>query len=109
MPALDDAQRANLAASFQRAATAGILRNVAAALDLHAVPTLLVGGGASANSRLRAELAALCEARGVDLRLPPMRWCIDNAAMIAGFAAHRVRRGESDPLGLAPQPLSAFR
>ncbi len=110
---LSPTERANLAASFQRAAITSLLRNVARGLErtsLHAgVRTLLVGGGASANSRLRSELATLCGERGIDLRLPRMQWCLDNAAMIAGFAAYRMRAGLYDSLALAPQPLSLLR
>jgi N6-L-threonylcarbamoyladenine synthase len=106
---LSDQERADLAASFQRAAVLGVVQVVERALDrLGSMPTLLVGGGASANSRLRAELTSLAETRGIDLRLPPLRWCIDNAAMIAGYGAYRLAAGESDSLGLAPQPMSAI-
>jgi N6-L-threonylcarbamoyladenine synthase len=105
---LTERERADFAASFQRAAVAHVMKNVRLALDRHPVATLLVGGGASANSRLRAELAQLARERDVDLRLPPPKWCIDNAAMIAGYAAHRLRAGERDAWSLAPQPLSAL-
>ena len=106
---LTDAARADLAASFQRAAVVGVMKVVERALDRHPhLGTLLVGGGASANTRLRRELTELAVARGLDLRLPPMRWCIDNAAMIAGYGAYRFAAGECDGLGLAPQPMSAI-
>lgn len=105
---LSETERANLAASFQRAAVYGVMKVVERALDRTGVRTVLVGGGASANSRLRAELSACAKARSLDLRLPRMRWCLDNAAMIAGYAHHRFAAGESDSLGVAPQPLSSF-
>jgi N6-L-threonylcarbamoyladenine synthase len=105
---LDQKARADLAASFQRAAVGAILRNLTAAIERHPVPTLLVGGGASANSRLRTELAEMAGQRGLDLRLPRPRWCLDNAAMIAGYGAFRLAAGERDPLSLAAQPLSAL-
>ena len=105
---LGDVERANLAASFQRAAVHGVMTVVERALERTGVRTLLVGGGASANSRLRAELGALAAARSLDLRLPRLRWCLDNAAMIAGYAHHRLAAGQGDALGIAPQPLSSF-
>lgn len=105
---LSDTERADLAASFQRTAVQGVMKVVERALDRHPVPTLLVGGGASANSRLRRELGELAERRSLDLRLPAMRWCVDNAAMIAGFAHHRLAAGLIDSLDIAPQPLSVF-
>ncbi len=106
---LGERERADLAASFQRAAVHGVMKVVERAIDRYPeATTLLVGGGASANSRLRAELSALAAARSLDLRLPPLRWCIDNAAMIAGYGTYRLAAGESDDLGLAPQPMSGI-
>ena len=105
---LADAEKADLAASFQRAAVHGVTTVVERALDRHAVRTLLVGGGASANSRLRRDLAAIAERRHLDLRLPTLRWCLDNAAMIAGYAHPRLLAGERDSLEIAPQPLSGL-
>jgi N6-L-threonylcarbamoyladenine synthase len=98
---LDDDARADFAASFQRAAVTAIVRKLRRALDRHSdVRTLLVGGGVSANSRLRAELTTLATERDVDLRLAPLPYCLDNAAMIAGLAAHRYDEGSFDDLSL---------
>jgi N6-L-threonylcarbamoyladenine synthase len=66
-----------------------------------------VGGGVSANSRLRADLAAFCDARGVALRLARMEHCIDNAAMIAGLGARLLDAGQTADLSLAPVPTTA--
>lgn len=101
VPPLDDRRRADVAASFQRAAIGVLVRKVGLALDRHPARTLLVGGGVSANSRLRRDLAALAAERGVLLRVPPMAYCVDNAAMIAGAAFARLARGEHDDLSLA--------
>jgi N6-L-threonylcarbamoyladenine synthase len=106
-PPLSDRARADFAASFQRAAVTAVLRKLGRALDRHPVRTLLVGGGVSANTRLRAELTALAGDRGLDLRLPPMAYCLDNAAMIAGLAAARLAAGERDDLTLTAAAGSA--
>jgi N6-L-threonylcarbamoyladenine synthase len=106
--AYDEQAIADFAASFQRAAVTAIMRKIRRALDgARDLRTILVGGGVSANSRLRADLAALAEERGVTLRLPPMEYCLDNAAMIAGLAAWRLGRGEVDDLTLSAAPMSA--
>jgi len=104
---LSDSRRADLAASFQRAAIGALMRKLELAHASHPTPTLLVGGGVTANSRLRAELAAFAGSRSLDLRLPKLAYCIDNAAMIAGAAAPRALRGERDDLDLAPCAVSA--
>ncbi|MCU0688627.1 MAG: tRNA (adenosine(37)-N6)-threonylcarbamoyltransferase complex transferase subunit TsaD [Phycisphaerales bacterium] len=78
---------ADLAASFQRAACKAITLKLARVLDRHGpYRAILVGGGVSANSRLRRELTDLATARNIALRLPAMSLCVDNAAMIAGLA-----------------------
>ena len=70
--------------------------------------TLLVGGGVSANRRLRAELRRLGERRRIEVRLPALEYCLDNAAMIAALAHWRLQAGERDDLRLAPQAQSAL-
>jgi N6-L-threonylcarbamoyladenine synthase len=78
----------DLCASFQHAAVAAITMKLGRALEQHGnIKSLLVGGGVSANSRLRSELAAFATRHDLDLRLPPMDLCLDNAAMIAGLAS----------------------
>lgn len=104
---------ADIAASFQRAAVRAITLKLERAFDRlereGARPaSLLVGGGVSANSRLRAELADLARARGVRLAIPPLEYCLDNAAMIAGLGACRLAVGESDDLTLSASPASAI-
>ncbi len=80
-----------LCLAFQHAAVRALTLKVERALD--AKPdcgALLVGGGVSANSRVRTELARLGEDRGVEVRMPPMALCVDNAAMIAGLGAEQL-------------------
>ena len=47
---------------------------------------LAIGGGVAANSLLRREVTALCERKGLELKIPPPALCTDNAAMIASAA-----------------------
>ncbi len=96
---------ADVAAGFQES-VADVLtaKAVRAATDL-GVGTLLIAGGVAANSRLR-ELAELrCAAAGLTLRIPPLRLCTDNGAMIASFAAHLIAAGAPpSPLEVATNP-----
>ncbi len=57
---------------------------------------LAVSGGAAANRLLRRELAAWAEAQEIELRLVPLVYSGDNAAMIAFAALRRELRGERD-------------
>jgi N6-L-threonylcarbamoyladenine synthase len=106
----DERTRADIAASFQRAAVRVLLLKLERALAIHPdCRTLLVGGGVSANSLLRSELGGLARKHSLDLRLPPMSLCVDNAAMIAGLGKHVLddRGWASDPLSLSAVPTTA--
>jgi N6-L-threonylcarbamoyladenine synthase len=107
--ALTDRQRADFAASFQRAAVTALLVKVNRALDRFDADTLLVGGGVSANSRLRAELDALARDRNITVRLPAPEYCLDNAAMIAGLASIRYRAGLFDDWTLSASTRSGMK
>lgn len=98
----------DLAASFQRAAVTAIIRALKRTLDARPDARCLVaGGGVTANSRLRAELKTLAADRGIELRLPPIAYCLDNGAMIAALAALRLAAGDRDDLALAANPSPA--
>lgn len=102
-------RKADLAASFQRAAVRAVMRKLDRARERHPhAKSLLVGGGVSANSRLRAELTDFAARHAIDLRLPRMEYCLDNAAMIAGAAYSRAAAGECDDWTLSAHPQSAL-
>ncbi len=90
---------ADVAASFAAAVADVLTAKTIAACQRHDVSTLVIGGGFSANSQLREMAAERCAAAGIDLRIPPIRYCTDNGAMIAALGAAVVRRG------LPPSPL----
>ncbi|MFM1823817.1 MAG: putative O-sialoglycoprotein endopeptidase [Planctomycetota bacterium] len=104
---LAPARRADLAASFQRAAFAQVTDRLARAAEAAAPRALLVGGGVVANRALRAALAEWCGARGIALVLPRPEHCVDNAAMIGGLAVLRRLAGDAgDPLATPAEPVS---
>ncbi|HEX2702637.1 MAG TPA: carbamoyltransferase N-terminal domain-containing protein, partial [Solirubrobacteraceae bacterium] len=76
--------RADLAASYQRAIVEALVRRVERGLERTGLRRLALGGGVAANGVLRARLQTL----GVDLFLPPLELCTDNAAMIASAARY---------------------
>lgn len=106
---LDGQDRADLAASFQRAVAESIADRVAHAIDAFArlhpgAGNLVVAGGVAANKALRAALAETAGARGFSLVAPPLALCTDNGAMIAWAGLERWRLGQSDGLDFAPRP-----
>ncbi len=84
----------DLAASFQEAIVdVQVTKTIAAAKAVRA-PTVLLGGGVVANTRLRERMAAAGEQEGLGVLFPSMPLCTDNAAMIACLGAARWARGE---------------
>ena len=81
-----EARRGDLAASFQRAITDQLVAKLRRALDGGEWAAVALGGGVAANAELRERAAALCEERGIALKLVPIELCTDNAAMIASAA-----------------------
>ena len=65
---------------------------------------LVVAGGVAANAALRAVLAAAAKEAGLDFVAPPLRYCTDNAAMIAWAGLERLALGQRDRLDFAPRP-----
>ena len=100
MPELDDAQRADLAASFQEAVFDVLVTKLAQAARDHDARFVAIGGGVARNQRLREKLASHGELAARKLLFPPLDLCSDNGAMIAGLGALRHARGEHDTLDL---------
>ncbi|WP_156157692.1 tRNA (adenosine(37)-N6)-threonylcarbamoyltransferase complex transferase subunit TsaD [Demequina pelophila] len=83
----------DVAASFAAAVADVLVTKTLNACREHDVDTLVIGGGFSANSQLRELAQARGEAAGIDVRIPPLRYCTDNGAMIAALGSAVVERG----------------
>lgn len=101
---LDDVNRKNLCASFQRTVVDGLLRATENAIDAANARSLILGGGCAANSEVRRRFEEFARHRGLDLRLPPRSRCSDNASMIAGLGYHQLMRRGPDSLALDAAP-----
>jgi len=100
--ALTGAERAEVAASFQEAACEMLVSRALAACAREGIRALTVGGGVACNRRLREMLTE--RSAGTEVFFPPPALCSDNAAMSAGLAFHRLRKGERDALDLDADP-----
>jgi N6-L-threonylcarbamoyladenine synthase len=95
---------ADVAASFQEAVVDQLVDKLLAAADEASAPTLALGGGVAANSRLRARVADVAAASGRRAFLPPRHLCTDNGAMIAGAAWWQLRARGATPLTAGADP-----
>ena len=89
-PVLSPKETANLCASFQEAICETLARKTVAAAKKFGLRQIVVGGGVSANSRLREILTEQCAQEKIALRLSSPKLCTDNGAMIAQVAIHKL-------------------
>lgn len=96
-------KRADLAASFQEAVVDALALKCKQAMRQTGLTRVAVGGGVSANKRLRAKLAETCAKEGAELIIPPLSLCTDNAAM-AALAVEKWKLGQFAPPELDAEP-----
>jgi len=78
-------------------------KTIDAAKELR-VPTILLGGGVVANTRLRERMQKAGAEAGIRVRFPEMALCTDNGAMIAIAGASRLFHGERTSLDVGADP-----
>ncbi len=100
--------RADIAAGFQQAVVEVLVSKARQALRELGHERLAVGGGVAANRPFREALGRMCEAQGVELIIPPMSLCTDNAAM-AAMAVESYRLGRFAGLDLDAMPSLEYR
>ena len=83
----NEIRKYDLACSFQTIAIDELIRKTELALQKYNCQKMIVAGGVSANKYLRSKIEALAQKYNVDLTIPPIKYCTDNAAMI-GCAAY---------------------
>jgi N6-L-threonylcarbamoyladenine synthase len=109
---LSDAERADLAenhlgdlcASFQAAIVDVLVDAVTRAVRDTGIRHVAVVGGVSANTALRKALADARDAEGFAVHVPPIEYCMDNAAMIAHAGRLRLQTGLSSAATLDINP-----
>ena len=101
---LNDQQRADLAASFQKAVTRALAEKTLRAVREKGVSQVILAGGVAANGALRRAMAETLSPHGVRLGYPPPILCTDNAAMIAAAGHYLYEAGVRHDLDLNAVP-----
>jgi len=101
-------QLPDIAASFQAAVVDVLVRKTEWALERTAVNRVVVSGGVAANNELRQRMRGMGEKRGVEIFVPSVALCTDNAAMIAVAGYHHLRSGHIAGLDLNPKAYLAL-
>ncbi|NQN70712.1 tRNA (adenosine(37)-N6)-threonylcarbamoyltransferase complex transferase subunit TsaD [Streptococcus suis] len=96
----------DLSASFQACVLDILMAKTKKALEQYPVKTLVVAGGVAANQGLRERLAA--EITDVEVIIPPLRLCGDNAGMIALAAVSEYNKENLAGWDLNAKPSLAF-
>jgi N6-L-threonylcarbamoyladenine synthase len=94
--ALPESERVSMedfCASFAEAVAYVLTKKTARAVEEFKVNTVLIGGGFSANSQLRAKLGEHCAKNGITLIVPPLKLCTDNGEMIANLGEKLICAG----------------
>ncbi len=100
---LSEAQRADIAASFQQAVVDCLVGKCMLAVRMQSLKRLCVGGGVAANRSFREALVRECDRNDVALHIARSELCTDNAVMGA-LAWERIEQGDFDSLELDAQP-----
>ncbi|NOZ23923.1 MAG: tRNA (adenosine(37)-N6)-threonylcarbamoyltransferase complex transferase subunit TsaD [Planctomycetes bacterium] len=106
-PPLPQQEVADIAAGFQEAVVDVLVDKALLAARREGVGGIAIGGGVAANSRLRERLTKACAENDLDLYLPAMNLCTDNAAMVAGLAYHKLQKGQASDLFVDATPTGA--
>ncbi len=101
---LTEREIADICASFQRVVVKTLVDRTFTAAQRHDARSVGVAGGVSANSRLRADIMAAGESRGIPTFVPSLALSTDNAAMIAAAGLRLFRAGITSPLTINADP-----
>lgn len=95
-----EVNKEDLCASFQLAVCDILSDRLMLAQEATGYRKIVLAGGVSANSGVRARIASECEKRGLTLYMPPLCYCGDNAAMIGSQAFYEYQAGHVAGLDL---------
>ena len=96
----NEIKKEDLACSFQKRVVDILSKKTMKALEEYNVKNLIIAGGVAANKGIRDELIKKCEEKNINLTIPPLLYCTDNAAMIGAAAYYACKKGKIADINL---------
>lgn len=96
-------RKEDLACSFQNRVVEILSKKTMRALKEYNVKNLIIAGGVSANKGIRNKFTDLCKKEGINLTIPNIEYCTDNAAMIAVAGYYAAKKGMNANIDLKAQ------
>ena len=96
----NEINKEDLACSFQETVVNILCKKTMKAIKEYNLKQLIVAGGVAANSGLRDNLTKLCQEQDIELLIPPITYCTDNATMIGCAAYYAQKNGKIADLKL---------
>lgn len=100
----EEVNKADVAASFQRAVVEVLTDNVLKTCKARKVDKIAIAGGVASNSALRENLIKEASKNGIKILFPEPILCTDNAAMIGSAAYFEMLRGANTALNINAKP-----
>lgn len=89
----NEIRKSDIACSFQNRVVEILTKKTIRALKEYNVKNLIIAGGVSANSGIRNKFTEICNKEGINLTIPNIKYCTDNAAMIAAAGYFAYKKG----------------
>ena len=96
----EELDQKDVAASFQTSVVEVLVEKTARAAQEYNAKQVLVAGGVAANQGLRKAMTKKFSELNIELVIPPLSLCTDNAAMIAAAASIEFQKGRRADLTL---------
>lgn len=104
----NEIRKSDVACSFQNRVVEILSKKTMRALKEYDVKNLIIAGGVSANSGIRNKFKELCEEEGINLTIPNIKYCTDNAAMIAAAGYFAYKKGVRADIDLKAQATTSL-